>query len=103
LIAHAASQLCYFFGAALQRVGDIDGAHAIWARGLDVARSQQVNQVAYWLDVALATGRTDPDAFGPLPLPAPGVRSTSEPDSGLVDVETRLRSDRASLELEAIP
>ena len=99
LIAEACAKLCYTLGAALQHLGDVEDARSLWHRGLQIARSHHVNQTAYFLDVALTTGRVHGEGLDQLPLTmeTSGIDG-SGPD--LAELERRLRFDRAAYELE---
>ena len=99
LTAEAAAKLCYTLGAALQHLGDGEGARSFWQRGLQIARSHQVNQTAYFLDVALSTGRIYGEGLDQLPLTS-GALVADSSGSEFAELEQRLRVDRAAYELE---
>ena len=102
LIAHAASQICYYLGAALHHVGDRDGARELWARGVDVARSNGVNHMLYLLDDALMSGRIDPDVFRSPSSPESVAAVPIEPPLDLMGFEGRLAADRIARAMEAV-
>jgi len=99
LIAHASANLCYVLGAALQHMGDLEGARSFWDRGFDVARTHGMNHAAYLIDVALNTGRVGADALGPVPPREEGAAGATGSYSELADLEQRLRAERAAYEL----